>query len=137
MVRAVEMVSRLPTVRPSAGAKGPLVEEEARLFKLRQEVEGEAREEFQRARLQLEDEARSTASGKLCATPFGVDVVGITEVIALTGALVGGPPSGSRSYRVTTMHSPGEHPTCAASAMDWIAHGSFWLSVIASVFIVR
>ena len=28
--------------------------------------------------------------GKLCATPFGVDVVGITEVIAITGALVGG-----------------------------------------------
>ena len=77
-----------------AGAKGPLVEEEARLFRLRQEVEGEAREEFQRARLQLEDEARTTSSGKLCATPFGVDVVGITEVIALTGALVGGQPPG-------------------------------------------
>ena len=75
-----------------AGGKGPLVEEEARLFRLRQEVEGEAREEFQRARLQLEDEARTSSSGKLCATPFGVDVVGITEVIALTGALVGGPP---------------------------------------------
>ena len=28
--------------------------------------------------------------GKLCATPFGIDVVGITEVIAITGALVGG-----------------------------------------------
>ncbi|CAL8461848.1 g1379 [Coccomyxa elongata] len=74
----------------STGAKGPLVEEEARLFKLRQEIEGEARDELQRARLQLEDEARTSSSGKLCATPFGVDVVGITEVIALTGALVGG-----------------------------------------------
>lgn len=68
------------------------MEEEARLFKLRQEIEGEARDELQRARMQLEDEARTSSSGKLCATPFGVDVVGITEVIALTGALVGGVP---------------------------------------------
>ncbi len=74
----------------TSGAKGPLVEEEAKLLRLRQEIEGEARDELQRARTQLEDEARNTASGKLCATPFGVDVVGITEVIALTGALVGG-----------------------------------------------
>lgn len=29
-------------------------------------------------------------AGKLCATPFGVDIVGITEFIALVGALVGG-----------------------------------------------
>ncbi len=28
--------------------------------------------------------------GKLCATPFGVDVVGISESVALLGALVGG-----------------------------------------------
>jgi hypothetical protein len=28
--------------------------------------------------------------GKLCATPFGIDIVGITEFIALAGALVGG-----------------------------------------------
>ncbi len=28
--------------------------------------------------------------GKLCATPFGIDIVGITEFIALVGALVGG-----------------------------------------------
>ena len=41
-----------------AGAKGPLVEEEAKLLRLRQEIEGEAREELQRRRQQLEDEAR-------------------------------------------------------------------------------
>lgn len=28
--------------------------------------------------------------GKLCATPFGIDIVGITELVALVGALVGG-----------------------------------------------
>lgn len=32
----------------------------------------------------------SAPADQLCATPFGVDVVGITEFIALTGALVGG-----------------------------------------------
>lgn len=74
----------------STGARGLLAEEEERLFKLRQEIEGEARQELDRARLELEEEGRATASGKLCATPFGVDVVGITEFIALTGALVGG-----------------------------------------------
>jgi hypothetical protein len=72
------------------GARGILAEEEERLFKLRQEIEGEARQELDRARLELEEEGRATMSGKLCATPFGVDVVGITEFIALTGALVGG-----------------------------------------------
>lgn len=38
----------------------------------------------------LQAEGRLTQFGKLCATPFGVDVVGITELVALTGALVGG-----------------------------------------------
>lgn len=33
---------------------------------------------------------QSAPDDQLCATPFGVDVVGITEFIALTGALVGG-----------------------------------------------
>ncbi len=32
----------------------------------------------------------SAPDEQLCATPFGVDVVGITEFVALTGALVGG-----------------------------------------------
>ena len=73
-----------------AGAKGILAEEEERLLKLRQEIEGEARQELDRARAELEAEGRTSQAGKLCATPFGVDVVGITELIALTGALVGG-----------------------------------------------
>lgn len=29
-------------------------------------------------------------AGKLCATPYGIDIVGITEFVALVGALVGG-----------------------------------------------
>ncbi|CAK0783819.1 hypothetical protein CVIRNUC_007019 [Coccomyxa viridis] len=74
----------------STGAKGIIAEEEARLVRLRQEIEGEAREELQRARESLEAEGRNSASGKLCATPFGIDVVGISQVVFLTGALVGG-----------------------------------------------
>lgn len=37
--------------------------------------------------------------GRLCATPFGVDVVGITEFIALLGALVGGLSARQRRER--------------------------------------
>ena len=48
--------------------------------------------ELNRARMELETEGRATQLGKLCATPFGVDIVGITEFIALIGALVGGAP---------------------------------------------
>ena len=46
--------------------------------------------ELNRARTELETEGRATQLGKLCATPFGVDIVGITEFVALIGALVGG-----------------------------------------------
>ena len=49
-------------------------------MKLRQEIEGEARDELQRARESLEAEGRNSATGKLCATPFGIDVVGISQV---------------------------------------------------------
>lgn len=95
----LQAMRRLPECRfctpPSshsynAGARGLLAEEEGRLFELRQELEGEARQELNRARMELEEKGRTTQAGKLCATPFGVDVVGITEFIALTGALVGG-----------------------------------------------
>ncbi|KAF5834578.1 FLU chloroplast precursor, alternative spliced version s-FLP [Dunaliella salina] len=74
----------------STGAKGPLATEEERLYRLRQEREGEARKALQEERERLERESRETMEGKLCATPFGVDVVGITELFALVGAVVGG-----------------------------------------------
>lgn len=92
----------------SQGARGPLVEEEARLLRLRRETEGpvreEIREELQRARHELEAEGRLTQSGKLCATPFGVDVVGITELVALTGALVGGVTARQRKNEVEVLN---------------------------------
>ncbi len=43
-----------------------------------------------RARTEAEADASRSAAGKLCATPYGIDVVGITEAIALLGATVGG-----------------------------------------------
>ena len=73
-----------------AGGKGPLAEEEERLFKLRQEKEELVQKEISKQRQMFEREAKEGQLDKLCATPFGVDVVGITEFIALTGALVGG-----------------------------------------------
>jgi tetratricopeptide (TPR) repeat protein len=72
------------------GARGILQQEEEKLYRLRQSAEEEAREELAEVRSEFEEEAKKTYDGKLCATPFGVDVVGITEAIALTGALVGG-----------------------------------------------
>ncbi len=47
-------------------------------------------EEFALARTVAEAESQRTSPGKLCATPFGIDVVGITEAVALLGATVGG-----------------------------------------------
>lgn len=72
------LVSR-PDFGCFTGARGLIADEEARLVRLRQEIEGEARDELQRARESLEAEGRNSASGKLCATPFGIDVVGISQ----------------------------------------------------------
>jgi len=74
----------------STGASGILADEEEKLYRLRQEKEGEARKLLLEEREKLEEESRQTMMGKLCATPFGIDVVGITEFVALVGALVGG-----------------------------------------------
>lgn len=87
------VVSRPARATPfleSTGGRGFLAEEESRLYRLRQEIEGEAREELVSRRKEFEEEAKMSQIGKLCATPFGVDIVGITEFIALVGALVGG-----------------------------------------------
>lgn len=81
-----------PHVTLITGGKGLLADEEQRLFKLRQEKEEQVQREIFKQRQMFEREARDGQLDKLCATPFGVDVVGITELIALTGALVGGKP---------------------------------------------
>jgi len=61
------------------GGRGPLAQEEARLLEIRVRKEKE-----------FDEEVMNSKEGKFCATPFGIDVVGITEFVALIGALVGG-----------------------------------------------
>ena len=73
-----------------------LSKQEAELLRLRDVKEAEVVAELNRARSELETEGRLTQLGKLCATPFGIDVVGITEFVALIGALVGGAPPPER-----------------------------------------
>jgi tetratricopeptide (TPR) repeat protein len=74
----------------STGARGILADEEAELYSLRQKEEAAAREEFNLVKREIEQESRRSPADQFCATPFGIDVVGITEFVALTGALVGG-----------------------------------------------
>lgn len=74
----------------STGGRGPLEEVEAELFELRELEEAKAREELVAAYNSFEEEAKRSQGDKFCATPYGIDVVGITEFVALTGALVGG-----------------------------------------------
>ncbi|CAG9461586.1 unnamed protein product [Pedinophyceae sp. YPF-701] len=72
------------------GGRGFLAEEEEILYEMRLEKEAEAQEEIAALRAEYEEAARATQDGKLCATPYGIDVVGITEAVALVGAAVGG-----------------------------------------------
>lgn len=43
-------------------------------------------------------------AGKLCATPFGVDIVGITEFILLVGAFVGGAVARQRKQEMEKLN---------------------------------
>ncbi|GLI62218.1 hypothetical protein VaNZ11_004811, partial [Volvox africanus] len=88
----------------STGARGLLAEEEEKLYKLRVEKETVAREQLLAERQKLEEEVKQTQAGKLCATPFGVDVVGITELVALIGALVGGVTARRRKEEVERLN---------------------------------
>ncbi|EFJ51373.1 hypothetical protein VOLCADRAFT_87597 [Volvox carteri f. nagariensis] len=88
----------------STGARGLLAEEEEKLYKLRIEKETVAREQLLAERQKLEEEVKQTQAGKLCATPFGVDVVGITELVALIGALVGGITARRRKEEVERLN---------------------------------
>mmetsp|Transcript_23626 Transcript_23626/g.61377 ORF Transcript_23626/g.61377 Transcript_23626/m.61377 type:complete len:374 (-) Transcript_23626:339-1460(-) len=90
-----------------SGIGGPLAEEEAELLELRLAKERLAEEELERVRAELEMEARERG-GKgnvLCSTPFGVDVVGITEFIALLGAITGGITSRQRKGEVERLNN--------------------------------
>jgi hypothetical protein len=94
-----------PLLRPPPLlARGIFADEERELYNLRIEKEGEARREVELLREEFVEETRNTANGQLCATPFGVDVVGITELIALIGALVGGVSARQRKQEVELLN---------------------------------
>ena len=97
--------------------EGLLAEEEERLITLRfsaednakrldSEVKQEIERVIERARLEGEAEAKKSfeRSNSLCATPYGIDIVGITEGIALIGALVGGVAAKSRKDEVQKLN---------------------------------
>ena len=65
-------------------------------------------------RAELRAERASAPDEQLCATPFGVDVVGITEFVALTGALVGGAPR-RRGGAAAAQRAPGRRPPAAVA----------------------
>jgi tetratricopeptide (TPR) repeat protein len=92
------------------GARGLLAAEEETLFRLREAKEAEVRAELGALRDEAEEEARrsfleaNAQRPTLCATPFGVDVVGISEFVALTGALVGGVAARRRKDEVEKLN---------------------------------
>jgi hypothetical protein len=92
------------TFLAATGGKGPLAAEEQELFRLRQKLEGEARQQIEEERRIFEQEGRLSQIGKLCATPFGIDIVGITEFIALVGALVGGLTARNRKLELERLN---------------------------------
>lgn len=90
IILSAPLSSKADPFLKGSGARGLLADEEEALLNIRREKEGEARKQFEAARIEFEKEAAQSSAGKLCATPFGVDIVGITELLALVGAVVGG-----------------------------------------------
>lgn len=88
----------------STGARGILEQEEEFLFALRQQKEGEAIKSVTDEIELIERETKLTQDGKLCGTPFGVDVVGISETVALLGALIGGIAARQRKDEVEKLN---------------------------------
>jgi len=86
------------------------ISEELRaLYELRLQREAEAYQRLEELRVKGETQARSEESrsplkDSLCATPFGIDVVGITQTIALIGALVGGLSARNRKIELEELN---------------------------------
>mmetsp|Transcript_619 Transcript_619/g.1819 ORF Transcript_619/g.1819 Transcript_619/m.1819 type:complete len:292 (+) Transcript_619:352-1227(+) len=74
--------------------------------RLDSEAKLEIERAIERARAEGEAEARKSfeRTNSLCATPYGIDIVGITEGIALAGALVGGISAKKRKDEVQKLN---------------------------------
>lgn len=81
-------------------------EEEAKLKALRFEREAESARAINAVREAEEQKARQqVVDGKtLCITPFGVDVVGISETVALVGAVGAGLTSNARKAEIAELN---------------------------------
>ena len=80
--------------------------EEARVKALRFEEEEKAMTNLNARRIEEEQKARQQViDGKtLCITPFGIDVVGITEAVALVGAIGAGLTSNARKAEIAELN---------------------------------
>eukprot|EP00959_Pyramimonas_sp_CCMP1952_P065957 1377052-Pyramimonas_sp.AAC.1 len=74
------------------------------LYDLRVSREAEAYQRLEDLRIKGEAEARNERNQSLCATPFGVDVVGISQTVALIGALVGGISARNRKIELEELN---------------------------------
>jgi len=76
------------------------------LAELRAQREAMAQQALVELRLKGEAEARAaqTQTSLLCATPFGVDVVGIVQTLALIGAVVGGVSARNRKMEMDALN---------------------------------
>lgn len=83
-----------------------LKEEEAKLKALRFEREAERVREINEIRAEEEQKARAqVANGNtLCVTPFGVDIVGISQTVALVGAIGAGLTSNARKAEIAELN---------------------------------
>lgn len=74
-------------------------------MELREEKEAEARARLDEVENEVRQEIKqSKDDGKLCATPFGIDIVGISEALALVGAIVGGVSARQRKAEVEKLN---------------------------------
>ena len=88
------------------GIMADIREEEAKLKALRFEREAESARAINAVREAEEQKARQqVVDGKtLCITPFGVDVVGISETVALVGAIGAGLTSNARKAEIAELN---------------------------------
>lgn len=75
------------------------------LAELRARREAEAKAQLEELRILSEAEARESRASLLCATPFGIDVVGITQTVGLIGAVVGGTSARNRKAEMEELNA--------------------------------
>jgi len=80
--------------------------EEAKALELRWQKEGQAMKDLEKLREDGEKNSKEQvmAGRALCVTPYGVDVVGITEAIALAGAVASGISANAKKEEIVVLN---------------------------------